>query len=176
MTAARIADGDLAGLDALDVDALALPLFAERAQPRAVAGYADWRLCGRIARLLVSGRFKGEVSEALLMPGMGRLGVERIFLLGLGSREDALKVSFEDAVSVLAEAKARKVAFGAPLSAREEDDAVRHRVYAERFLGAVGARKAAFDEVLVLDPAARLRSQGDLLAKAARAAGLDWEA
>src|SRR5437867_3450420 len=80
----RVQAGDVRGLDELSVEALCLPLYQVVKQPTSVAGCADWRLCGRIAKLLLKGTFKGEDGETLLMPAMGRLGADCIFLFGLG--------------------------------------------------------------------------------------------
>ena len=93
MTQVSTERGDLAGLDKIDIDALALPFYEERAQPRHVAGYVDWRLSGRLARLFLSGRFGGRAGEVVLMSALGRLRVKRIFLFGLGrpTKDAALK-------------------------------------------------------------------------------------
>jgi len=166
VTTARIARGDLAGLDALEVDALALPLFAVRTQPQAVAGLADWRLSGRIARLIKSGRFTGLAGEALLMLGLGRVGAERIFLLGLGERKAADAVNLDAAVKVLEQALARKVAFGASVAGEDEVGLVR------AFLQAVGKRRTAFDEIILLDPDGRLEAARAALTKLAGGLGI----
>lgn len=170
MTTARIAQGDLAGLDALDVDALALPLFAVRTQPQDVAGYADWRLAGRIARLIASGRFGGARDEALLMPGQGRCGAQRVFLLGLGPPQSPAKLSFDTAVQVLAQAGARKLAFGAPTMASPNDAGP----VAELFLKALGANAPAFDELVLLDAHGHLEAAKASLRRSAKEAGLRW--
>lgn len=173
MTTLRVARGDLAGLDDLKVDSLALPLFAVRTQPQAAAGFADWRLSGRIARLILSGRFSGAKDEALLMPGQGRLGAHRIFLLGLGAPCGPHEVSFERAVEVLAEAGARRMAFGVPPGAQGGDEG-QALTLVERFVGALGPRKAAFDEVVILDSDGGLAAHASALKAAAQQAGLQW--
>ncbi len=174
MTTVRIAAGDLKGLDALDVDALALPLFEVRAQPRAVAGFVDWRLCGRISRLIVSGRFCGASQEALLMPGLGRCGAHRVFLLGLGKPTASSKVDFEQAVTVLADASARKLAFGFPTTAEQEMDGAGHVILVGHFLKALAKKKSAFEEVVILDPSGVLASSSKGLKQTALTAGLKW--
>lgn len=170
MTEVRVAPGDLAGLDALEVDALALPLFEVRAQPRAVAGYADWRLSGRIARLLHNRKFTGAAGEALLMPTLGRIGASRLFLLGLGAPAQARAIDFSDAVRVLAEAGARNLAFGSP----ERREAVEHAALAQRFVSALGSRKSDFDSLTLLDPDGSLAEASGPVASAVKSAGLKW--
>lgn len=90
--------GDLAGLDALSVDAIVAPLFEGATQPQGVAGYVDWRLSGRLARLILSGRFRGSVGESLLMGSLDRVGAARIFLFGLGPADKWLKAPHADDV------------------------------------------------------------------------------
>lgn len=172
MTTVRIAAGDLAGLDALSVDALALPFFEVRAQPRAVAGFVDWRLCGRIARLIASGRFCGAKDEALLMPGLGRCGAQRVFLLGLG--KPAAEVGFQHTVKVLADASARKLAFGFPTNAEQESDSAAHISLVTQFLKAMGKQKSAFEALTILDPSGALVSASKTLKQSALNAGLKW--
>jgi hypothetical protein len=78
-------DGLLAkqGTDA-SPESLALSFFDDERPLRGAAGLADWRLCGRLSRLIESGRCKGESGESLMMPAGPRLPFERIFLFGLG--------------------------------------------------------------------------------------------
>ncbi len=55
---------------------------------RGPAGRADWRMCGRISRHLLEGRFDGRRGENLLMGTSGRLVFPRLFLFGLGRLGD----------------------------------------------------------------------------------------
>ena len=65
-------------------DALVLTFFREERPLRGAAGLADWRLCGRLSRLIKLGRVRGEGGESLLMPCGRRLPFHRILLFGLG--------------------------------------------------------------------------------------------
>lgn len=65
-------------------DALVLTFFREDRPLRGAAGLADWRLCGRLSRLIKLGRVRGEAGESLLMPCGRRLPFRRILLFGLG--------------------------------------------------------------------------------------------
>jgi hypothetical protein len=66
-------------------DALVLTFFRDERPLRGAAGLADWRLCGRLSRLIKLGRIRGEPGESLLMPPGRRLPFRRIVLFGLGS-------------------------------------------------------------------------------------------
>ncbi|HET6613864.1 MAG TPA: M17 family peptidase N-terminal domain-containing protein [Kofleriaceae bacterium] len=85
---------DLAKWDetAGDLDALVLTVFADERPLRGAAGLADWRLCGRLSRLIVSGHLFGESGEALLYPPGRRLPFARTLVFGLG-----LEKAFDEA-------------------------------------------------------------------------------
>jgi hypothetical protein len=75
---------DLAKWDEADRDALLLPFFADERPLRGAAGLADWRLCGRLSRLLRAHRATGERGETVLLPPGRRLRFKRVMLFGLG--------------------------------------------------------------------------------------------
>ncbi len=76
------ADLGLAALDALEVDALAVPVGPARPLT-GLAAFVDWRLCGAIARAVRGGLFSPEAEEALLLPTARRLRAPRAFCFGL---------------------------------------------------------------------------------------------
>jgi hypothetical protein len=51
---------------------------------RGAAGRADWRLCGRLSRLIAEGRVHGHAGEAVLLPGGGGLRAPLLLALGRG--------------------------------------------------------------------------------------------
>ena len=64
---------------------LAIVCFASTDRPlRGAAGRADWRLCGRLSRLISAGRVAGHAGEAVLLPGGGGLRAPLLLALGLG--------------------------------------------------------------------------------------------
>jgi len=75
---------DLARWDESARDALVLPVFKDDRPLRGAAGLADWRLCGRLSRLVKSNRATAESGEALLFPPGRRLPFSRILWFGLG--------------------------------------------------------------------------------------------
>jgi hypothetical protein len=70
----------------IEADLAVAGIFLDEKPLRGAAGRADWRLCGVVTDLLEQGRLRGVVGEATLVPSMGRLGAERVLLLGLGRR------------------------------------------------------------------------------------------
>jgi hypothetical protein len=92
MTVAFLAS-DLGKWDQLEggPDTLVLPFFADERPLRGAAGLCDWRLCGRLSRLLQSSRVAGKLGESTLYPpaagGARRLPFSRLLLVGLGAAD-----------------------------------------------------------------------------------------
>jgi hypothetical protein len=78
---------DLRRLDTANVEICACSIWSDERPVRGLAGLLDWRLGGRISGLLKSGFFRGELGEALLVPGKPSLPFEKVLLLGLGERQ-----------------------------------------------------------------------------------------
>jgi hypothetical protein len=79
---------DLAKWDEADRDSLLLPIFEDERPLRGAAGLCDWRLCGRLSRLLKKKKASGERGETLMMPPGRRLRFGRLMLFGLGASKD----------------------------------------------------------------------------------------
>jgi len=75
---------DLRRVDTLNFDAIVLPIFQEKTQLLGVAGLLDWRLCGRLSRLLVEEKFEGRDKEVILLSYASKIGQKNLFLYGLG--------------------------------------------------------------------------------------------
>lgn len=174
MGTVRIAPADLAGLDTLKVDAVALPMFELVAQPRSVAGYIDWRLSGRLSRLLREKRFQGRPEETLLMSALGRFGADRIFLMGLGRPQPPNKMTdvLRAQASTLFEAGARVLAVAPPTPVVDD---VTAPAFLIRWLEALAGTQVRFDEVVLLDPSDELLMAQDGLHSASNKAGMTWE-
>ena len=61
-----------------------LPVFKDDRPLRGAAGLADWRMCGRLSRLVKNNRATAEAGETLLLPPGRRLRFSRILWFGLG--------------------------------------------------------------------------------------------
>jgi hypothetical protein len=75
---------DLARWDESARDCLALPVFKDDRPLRGAAGLADWRLCGRLSRLVKSSRATAEHGETVMLPPGRRLRFSRVIWFGLG--------------------------------------------------------------------------------------------
>jgi hypothetical protein len=75
---------ELSRWDEAAVDGLVLTVFKDERPLRGAAGLCDWRLGGRLSRLIQRGRLGGAEGETLLMPPGRRLPFRRILVAGLG--------------------------------------------------------------------------------------------
>jgi len=67
--------------------ALALGVFTDERPLRGAAGLCDWRLCGRLSRLLRAERLTGRSDEVVMLPpARARLPFSRLLLFGLGEQ------------------------------------------------------------------------------------------
>ncbi len=91
-----LARGDLAGLDSLSVDTIAVFCFSDVRPLGGVAGFVDWRVCGALSRSIESGTFSGRRGEILMLPASGRFGVWRLFVFGLGTASECNRLRFRE--------------------------------------------------------------------------------
>jgi Cytosol aminopeptidase family, N-terminal domain len=75
---------DLTRWDESARDCLVLPVFKDDRPLRGAAGLADWRLCGRLSRLVKASRASADAGETLLLPPGRRLRFRRLLWFGLG--------------------------------------------------------------------------------------------
>lgn len=84
MAAPPVIPLDLARWDEAKRDCLVLPVFKDDRPLRGAAGLADWRLCGKLSRLLKANRASAEAGETIMMPPGRRLPFARLLWFGLG--------------------------------------------------------------------------------------------
>ena len=84
-------------------ETLVLPFFADERPLRGAAGLCDWRLCGRLSRMLQSSRVAGKWGEVTLYPPGKRLPWARLLLVGLGAAERFDEKAAHEASRVIAE-------------------------------------------------------------------------
>jgi len=133
---------DLARWDEAARDCLVLPVFRDDRPLRGAAGLADWRLCGRLSRLIRSQKATAEPGETLLLPPGRRLRFQRILWFGLGDakgyNDDRFRRDLAWILDVVSRAGAKDWALQAP----------------GRASGLIGARRAVeiiLDDGTLLD-------------------------
>ena len=129
---------DLARWDETLRDCLVLPVFRDDRPLRGAAGLVDWRLCGKLSRLLKANKASADAGETMLLPPGRRLKFSRILWFGLGDAkgysEDRFKKDLAWMLGVVAKAGVTEWAIQLP----------------GRSSGLIGARRAV---EIILDDA-----------------------
>ena len=89
----RFTSPELHSLDQIGTEILVCSIAQDELPPHGVAGLVDWRLAGRLSRLLAKDFATGKLGEVLLVPGKPKLPFDKILVFGLGE-----KARFEEAV------------------------------------------------------------------------------
>ncbi len=94
---------DLVRWDETKRDCLVLPVFKDDRPLRGAAGLADWRLCGKLSRLVKSNRASAEAGESILLPPGRRLRFSKILWFGLGESKGYSDERFKHDVAWITE-------------------------------------------------------------------------
>jgi hypothetical protein len=70
--------------DRIESPIASVPVFSDRFPLKQAAGLIDWRLNGRVSRLVDKQRLVGSMGDCLIMPTDGRLKAETVMFFGLG--------------------------------------------------------------------------------------------
>jgi len=86
----------LEAIDRAAAESLCLFIAEDERPLTGLAGLADWRLSGRLSRLLRNGALTGSAGEAVLTSPGGRLGFQKLFLFGVGPKgQDEAEVALQ---------------------------------------------------------------------------------
>jgi hypothetical protein len=88
----RFLPPDLRALDEHPAEVVACSMWSDERPMRGLAGLLDWRLSGRVSRLLRERFMNGARGEVLCLPGRPRLPFDKVLVIGAGARE-----AFDDA-------------------------------------------------------------------------------
>ena len=139
-------------LDEASSEVLACSVFEDDRPPGGTAGLVNWRLAGRLERLMESEFLTGRRGEILLLPGRPRLVADKILVLGLGPRPLFDEEAFDAAVSLLLD---RLVGLGTRSAIVElpgrQAGCLPAEEAADRFLSAVTARDGSFDGFTLIE-------------------------
>ncbi|MGE0871584.1 MAG: M17 family peptidase N-terminal domain-containing protein [Kofleriaceae bacterium] len=94
---------DLARWDEARRDCLVVTVFKDDRPLRGAAGLADWRMCGRLSKLLKRNRASGESGEAMMLPSGKRLGFTKVMWFGLGDSKGYSDERFKHDLSWIVE-------------------------------------------------------------------------
>lgn len=84
----RFSTPELRKLDLLGTEIIVSTVASDERPPHGVTGLLDFRLAGRISRLIQAGFLTGKVGEVLLIPGKPKLPFDKILLFGIGKQSD----------------------------------------------------------------------------------------
>jgi hypothetical protein len=107
----------LEAIDQAAAESLCLFVASDERPLTGLAGLADWRLSGRLSRLLRAGLLTGDAGEAVLTQPGPRLGFRKLFLFGLGGSdqsEASLVLRIAEALRQLVQAGVREAALHLP--------------------------------------------------------------
>lgn len=159
---------DLRRLDALKSEALAVPFFEDERPLCGVVGLADWRLCGKISRLVIEGRISGSLGETLLLSARPRLPFEKLFVFGVGPKDTFGPAVFEHEtrrmLAALAQARVRAPLLALPGRALDLIDPARAM---ELFLR-VAVSLGEPDEVTLVEPIEAQRAMAPVVSRERR--------
>lgn len=107
----RFLTPELRRLDQAATEVLVATLQEDERPPRGLAGLLDWRLAGRISRVMHQGFARGRFGEVLLLPAKPRLPFDKVVLFGIGMGADfeerAYRQLIERMLTTLAGLRAR---------------------------------------------------------------------
>lgn len=150
---------DLRRLDEIASEVLMGCLFEDERPPQGVTGLVNWRLAGRLDRLLDSGYLSGALGEVMMIPGAPRLQSDKVIIFGLGLRNQFDDTVFDRVANhmlkTLTDLAVRTALIELP---GRHVDALPPEVSADRFLELASTQEWSFDSFTLLErPAAHKR-------------------
>jgi hypothetical protein len=105
-------------LDLLGTEVILAAIAEDEAPPHGVAGLLDYRLAGRVSKLIERGFVTGQLGEVTLVPGKPKLPFDKVLLFGVGKRADfsepVYRVVIEKMLSTLEGLRARSAVVELP--------------------------------------------------------------
>jgi hypothetical protein len=153
-------------------DALCVPVWTDVRPLRSAAGLLDWRMCGRLSRMLASEKVTGAEGEQTLFPTAHRLPWRLVLALGAGPRRDFSERRFQAwvrrAFDALKGLRARRLALALPGRDGEKATSgaaatLTSRRALDLVLEALDATPDSVDELAVIAPAAVQKELGEVL-------------
>lgn len=80
----RFIPPDLRQLDLMVSEVLAVPLAVDERPPQGTAGLVDYRLAGKLSKVIISGALTGGLGEKVLIPGRPKLTFDKVLVYGCG--------------------------------------------------------------------------------------------
>jgi len=152
---------ELSRWDQTIADAIAVGIFSDQRPLRGPAGLLDWRLCGRLSRLLRAEWLRGEYGEAVLLPSAGRLSVHKVLLFGVGTQAQFGEERYRD---VMRRMQHKLIAMGARRYLLAPPGRESGRIGPRRALEMLLEESRPFDaEVVVIESVAGQKEMAEIL-------------
>ena len=71
----------------LETEAVIVGFYEDVRPLKGTAGELDWLLCGALSHLVIDGKLRGTLGEVALLTSQGKIPAPKIFMLGLGSKQ-----------------------------------------------------------------------------------------
>jgi hypothetical protein len=97
----RFVAPDLHALDETPAEVIACAMWKDERPLRGLAGLLDWRLSGRLSRLLREQFMSGDLGEVLCLQGRPRLPFDKVVVIGAGERGAWTDDTFRAATAAL---------------------------------------------------------------------------
>jgi hypothetical protein len=153
-------------------DAVCVPVWSDVRPLRGAAGLLDWRMCGRLSAMLVTGKVTGAEGEQTLFPSAHRLPWRLVLALGAGPRREfsaeRLQASVQRTLKAAKGLGARRLALALPSRDGERATtgpaaALTPRRALDVVLQEIDAAPGELDELTVLVPATVQKELGEVL-------------
>ncbi len=72
----------------LETESLIVGFYEDVRPLKGLAGSLDWLLCGSLSNLILENRLRGSSGDIALLTSRGKVPAKKIFMLGLGPREE----------------------------------------------------------------------------------------
>ena len=117
-------------IDRIETEVVILPFFSDERPLKGAAGLIDWRMRGKISRLIIEGRLSGGKGESTLFLPDYRISAKKILMAGLGDssrfNESELKEAGARIIQQMAHINVKEFTVALPpkkLSSLESTDA-----------------------------------------------------
>jgi hypothetical protein len=92
---------ELRKLDLSGTEVLVAALACDERPPHGLAGLLDFRLAGRVSRLIRAGYAKGTIGEVLLVPGKPKLPFDKLLFFGIGRTSEFGETAFRNVLEAM---------------------------------------------------------------------------
>ena len=86
----------------LETEALIVGFYQDIRPLKGLAGELDWLLCGSLSDLILNNKMNGSLGDVALLTSQGKVPATKIFLIGLGPKEEESLSSLRAAARIAA--------------------------------------------------------------------------